>query len=91
MSKSKKIYIVSMRYGTELIEPSIFRTRKEAEKFASDFIYDAARDEYDGNSDNPTKKTLRNWAERNGYELSDYYYWDGCSDASEALISEYEV
>ena len=86
-----KIYILTSRYGTEMYEPVAFKSKKEAYKEAEDIVFDAARDDYDGNSPNPTKRTLMKWAERKGYVLDDGYYWNGGDDAVEAVVTEVEI
>lgn len=86
-----KIYIVTARCGNEMEAPVVFKDRKEAEKNAEEYILDAARDSYDGPSLNPTNQTLYRWADRNGYNLFENYFWDGSSCAYESMVTEVEV
>lgn len=90
----KEIYIVTMRCGTELEEPEVFPTKKEADKYATEYVLDFARDSYTydtGGSPNARKSTIEKWAEENGYEYSDYYFWDGGDDAAEANVTKREI
>lgn len=88
-----KLYIVTARCGTAMGRPVVFRTRKEAEKNAHDYVYDAAKDDYAWATkhNNPTDEELEEWAKENGYELWDYYYWSGSDEAFEAYMTEIEV
>jgi len=86
-----KIYIVTQRYGTEMVEPEIFKTMEEAENYAEEIIYDAAMNDYDGESDHPTWEELQNWAEENGLNLDEHYYWNGSYDTSEVMVTEHEI
>ena len=69
---SKSIFIVSQRYGTELLEPSIFHTRNEAEDYVKKAVYDNITElvydeiEEDGIDINNIEKVLE-WAEENDY------------------------
>lgn len=75
------------------MEPPIcFMTSKEAEDFAREYVMEAALEEYrsherDGDAD-PSYEELRIWAEENGLEFCDYYFWDGECDAVEAKVTE---
>ena len=86
-----KIYIVTSRCGTEMLEPVAFMTRKEADDYAQSIILDAVFNEYDGDSDNPDWSTLESWATENGYELWENYFWSGWDDATETDVTEVEV
>lgn len=91
--KGNTKYVVSYRIGTDLLMPDIFDTKEEAEAKANDFIYSAAYDSWlalDGGDPPETNEELEEWAEGKGFTLSDTFFWDGGSDAYEAMISEYE-
>ena len=89
------IYIVTRRCGTGMEPPACFMTRNEAEEFAREYVMEAALEEYrsyerDGDAD-PSYEELRIWAEENGLEFFDYYFWDGGYDACEAVVTETEI
>ena len=91
---TKKIYVVFGRYGTELFTPTVFNSKKEAEKFAKSEVMDYAMDAYfddTGKSTKPRFSTLEKWAEERGYEFSDSYFWDGGSDAIEMQVTEHLI
>lgn len=86
-----KIYIVSQRYGPDLSAPEIFKTKKEADERAEEIIYDAAMDDYDGESDDPDWSELEEWAKENDYMLTGTYYWKGYDDSTEVLVTEHII
>lgn len=89
-----KIYVISARCDTELEPARVFKTREEAERDAHNYIYSGAREDYRWrfrNVDNPSDEELEKWAEDNGYELWDYYWWNGGDETLEAEITEVDI
>ena len=90
----KTIYVVSYRYGTQLCEPTVHPTEKEADKVARECVLEAAKEAYvddTGESGNVRTSTIQRWADENGYDLSDYYFWDGGYDATEVNVTKHEI
>ncbi len=93
-----KLYIVSGRVDTSVIIPRIFKTKWEAEIEMQDIIYEAAKQCYEWNEDDPVEDLdydiLCEWAEENGYEFGyeeDYgSFYDG-NEYTEAMITEKEI
>ena len=92
-----KIYVVSGRFDTEIIDPSVFKTRKDAGIYVSDFIYKTASMSYEdeeGLNEELDRDILDEWAENNGYEFhNDEYggvFYDG-GEYTELVITEHKI
>lgn len=92
-----KLYVVSGRIDTEIIDPSVFKTRKDAEIYVSDFIYETASMSYEdeeGSNEELDRDILDEWAEDNGYEFhNDEYsgvFYNG-GEYTELVITECEI
>lgn len=86
-----KIWIVSARYGTEMITPAVYKDQATAEHYAREYIHDAAMNDYDGDITHPTFDQLEEWSTDRGYVMNEFYYWNGGNDATEAMITEVTI
>ena len=88
-----KIYIVSYRCGTEMAEPEVFHTEKEANDAADKIMEEVMRETYsweEGDASDMTFEDLVKWAEDSGYG-DDRFFWTGDDDATELMVTEREV
>lgn len=88
-----KLYIVTARCGNEMEPPIVVKTKKEAYKIAGDYVLDGARNTYadDGGNWNARRSTIQKWADENGYDFDDFYFWDGGSEAYEADVTAFDT
>lgn len=90
---SQKIYILSQRCGTEMNDPVVYPTEKEANQEADSIMKEVLQDAYTEHTGKSTKlslKKLEKWAEDNGYGDS-RYFWDGDNEAVEVRVTEHEI
>lgn len=89
----KEIYIVSKRIGSELLEPSVYKTKAAAEAAAENFVSEPLIEKYNElvSKDPNDFKEVEAWAEEQGYVYDSTFFWDGSSDAYEALVSKHVI
>lgn len=91
------IWILCSRTGTDMHEPTVHQTEKEANNAADQIIkevlldayYDYAddTDEFIRKKKDPSLDYLVQWAQKRGYGDS-RYFWDGANDAVEIQITK---
>jgi len=91
MNKPNDLYVVTQRCGSEMGTPVLFRKKEQAEAFASKCLRAAVLDRYDGESKSPRMSTLEKWAEKKGYTLYEWYFWDGCYESFEIQVDRCEL
>lgn len=92
-----KLYVVTATYNGELEKPAVFKTRREAEECADQYILKSMAFDYNHSSafDNgyitpEVKRTLIGWAYSEGYTYYSNYYSSGLTEV-ETDVTEVDI
>ena len=93
--KTKDIWIVQARCGSDLLDPVIKFTEKDAEAAADEIMQPVLEEAYGASVGDPdasedeemTFEALAKWAEEKG-DGDSRYYWDGYGDATEVRVTK---